>query len=101
VHSRTGSGLNRWTHVACVKKKQQHSPNEGRKKNIPLMPSAPKKPSSKKTTLSPEEHTLLLKTRREAIEKRIIRNQGKIDKDSALLKKYTPIEEEAPCAACE
>lgn len=65
------------------------------------MPSAPKKSSPKKTTLSPEEHALLQKTRREAIEQRIIRNQSKIDKDTALLKKYTSIEEETPCACAE
>ena len=56
------------------------------------MPSAPKKTSSssKKTTLTPEEHALVLKTRREVIEKRLLRLQAKIDKDKALLQKYTP-----------
>jgi len=65
------------------------------------MPSAPKKTSSSKKTLSPEEHTLLLKTRREAIEQRLLRLQAKIDKDMALLKKYTPPEETESCGcAC-
>jgi hypothetical protein len=53
------------------------------------MPSAPKK-TSKKTTLTPEEHALVLQTRREVIEKRLLRLQAKIDKDRALLQKYTP-----------
>jgi hypothetical protein len=53
------------------------------------MPSAPKK-TSKKTTLTPEEHALVLQTRREVIEKRLLRLQAKIEKDTALLQKYTP-----------
>jgi hypothetical protein len=55
------------------------------------MPSAPKKTTAtkKKTTLSTEEHALLMTQRREAIEKRLLRLQAKIDKDRALLLKYT------------
>jgi len=62
------------------------------------MPSAPKKglsPSSKKKpTASPEEQALLIKQRRDVIEKRLLRLQSKIEKDQALLLKYTlpPIE---------
>jgi hypothetical protein len=55
------------------------------------MPSAPKKTTvpKKKPALSPEEQALLVKQRREAIEKRLLRLQAKIDKDRALLLKYT------------
>jgi hypothetical protein len=59
------------------------------------MPSAIKKTTTttttpkKKPTLSPEEQALAIKQRREAIEKRLLRLQSKIDKDRALLKKYT------------
>lgn len=54
------------------------------------MTSAPKKttPTKKKSTLSPEEHALLMKQRREVIEKRLLRLQAKVDKDRALLLKY-------------
>ena len=54
------------------------------------MPSAPKKTTAtkKKQTLSPEEHALLMTQRREAIEKRLLRLQAKVDKDRALLLKY-------------
>jgi hypothetical protein len=52
------------------------------------MPSAPKKSSACKKTLSPEEQDLLFKSRREAIEKRLVRLHAKIEKDQALLKKY-------------
>jgi hypothetical protein len=63
------------------------------------MPSAPKNTSpSKKTssssskkTLSPEEQALLFKTRREAIEKRLERLHAKMEKDQALLIKYSII----------
>ncbi len=77
------------------------------------MPSAPKKTTTatntaaatgggpvagkKKLTLSPEEQALVVKQRREAIEKRLLRLQAKIEKDRALLQKYTaplPIAEE-------
>jgi hypothetical protein len=54
------------------------------------MPSAPKKTAvPKKSALSPEEQALLVKQRREAIETRLLRLQAKIDKDRALLLKYT------------
>ena len=55
------------------------------------MPSAPKKaPTPKKnSTLSVEEQTLIIKKRREVIEQRLVRLQAKIDKDRALLQKYT------------
>jgi hypothetical protein len=58
------------------------------------MPSAPKKTTKKNAALSPEEHALLLKTRREAIEKRLLLLQSKMEKDRALLKKYAPLEED-------
>jgi hypothetical protein len=58
------------------------------------MPSSPKKSSTtKKSPLSAEEQTLLLKQRRDAIEKRIVRLEAKIAKDKALLQKYTPVME--------
>lgn len=59
------------------------------------MPSAPKKSpatpgtAKKKPTLSPEAQALAVKQRRESIEKRLLRLQAKIDKDRALLQKYT------------
>jgi hypothetical protein len=55
------------------------------------MPSAPPKKSStsKKTTLSPEEQAVLIMTRREVVEKRLLRLEAKIAKDRALLQKYT------------
>ena len=58
------------------------------------MPSTPKKTTTTTTTtatkkkLSPEDQALIVKQRREAIEKRLLRLQAKIDKDRALLQKY-------------
>lgn len=85
------------------------------------MPSAPKKTTAatntatatggggsvagkKKPTLSLEEQALVVKQRREAIEKRLLRLQAKIEKDRALLQKYTvplPIAEETEGAVVE
>jgi hypothetical protein len=73
-----------------IKKEGQDSLDAGAEGLILKMPSAPKKttPTKKKSTLSPEEHALLMAQRREAVEKRLLRLQAKIDKDRALLLKY-------------
>jgi hypothetical protein len=74
------------------KKKTRGSPSVEVETDASPMPSAPKKSSpSKKTTLSPEEQALLIKTRREVVEKRLLRLEAKIAKDRALLQKYTII----------
>jgi hypothetical protein len=72
------------------KKKTRGSPSARPGADASQMPSAPKKSSpSKKTTLSPEEQAILIKTRREVVEKRLLRLEAKIAKDRALLQKYT------------
>jgi hypothetical protein len=63
----------------------------------PQMPSTPKKTTTTTTTttkkkLSPEDQALVVKQRKEAIEKRMLRLQAKIDKDRALLQKYAVVE---------
>jgi hypothetical protein len=73
------------------KKKTRGSPSARPGADASPMPSAPPKKSStsKKTTLSPEEQAVLIMTRREVVEKRLLRLEAKIAKDRALLQKYT------------
>jgi hypothetical protein len=72
------------------KKKTRGSPSSRPGADASPMPSAPKKSSpSKKTALSPEELAVLIKTRREVVEQRLLRLEAKIAKDRALLQKYT------------
>jgi len=71
-----------------MKKEGQDSLDASAERVIVNMTSAPKKTAPKKSTLSPEEHALLMKQRREAIENRLLRLQAKVDKDRALLLKY-------------